>query len=335
MSQAIDAGVQAPPIPALLVDNLRVTFRAEAGPAVVIRDMTYELYRNEFVGIVGESGSGKSIHSRAVLGLLPSPPALVEADGLYFEGRALLGLPATDRRELRGTGMGLIPQDAIGALNPRMRVGNQIAEALRHRMGLSRVEATQQAVDLLARVGIGAPKRRAAAYPHELSGGMAQRVVIAMAIALKPRLIYADEPTSALDVTIQAQIVDLLLELQSDYGMTIALITHDLPLAVSTVDRILVMYAGQIVEDAPSALLRDRPLHPYTMGLVRAVPRPESGNHEWNQILGNPVAPADVHRGCAFAPRCEFAMPLCFEVEPSRELVPDGRVVSCHRWEEI
>jgi len=298
-----DADVSTDPL--LRVDGLSIGFETERGLVQVVDAVRFAVARGEAVALVGESGCGKSVTARSILGLLPSPPARVSGE-VHFDEHELIGASQRVLRQVRGSRVGFVFQDPMTALNPVYRVGEQIAERLRRHGGLDRKAAARRAVELLAQVGIPAPAERARAWPHELSGGMRQRVVIAIALACDPDLLIADEPTTALDVTVQAQIMRLLRTAQRERRMGLLLITHDLGLVARYVDRVVVMYAGQVVEQAPVEALFDGARHPYTRGLLRAVPgavAPRADGRLWS-IPGAVPAPADFPASCRFADRC-------------------------------
>jgi dipeptide transport system ATP-binding protein len=294
-------------------------------------DLTLE--RNEVLAIVGESGSGKSVAMLAAMGLLP-PTATVTADRMAFDGADLLSMSASERRRIAGKDMAMIFQEPMSSLNPCFTVGFQIGETLKTHLSLNRAERGRRIVELLAEVGIPDPVRRARAYPHQLSGGMSQRVMIAMALACRPKLLIADEPTTALDVTIQAQILDLLRDLKQRLGMAILLITHNLGIVGDMADRVAVMYAGQIVELAPARGLLRRPLHPYTKALMNSVPKLGGEAGRLTAIPGNVPRIGDFPPGCRFAPRCPVVRPECSEKVPELKEVEPGRFVRCPFWQE-
>ncbi|MFK4791552.1 dipeptide ABC transporter ATP-binding protein [Microbacterium sp. ZW T5_56] len=324
--------------PLLEVKNLSVTFPQRGGNAVrAVRDVSYEIHEGEFLGIVGESGSGKSVSSLAVMGLLPDS-AKIEGE-ILFQGRNLLALDDKQYSKVRGSELAIIFQDPLSALTPVYTVGDQIAEALQlHDRSLSRQAAAVRAVELLKIVGIPDPDRRARAFPHEFSGGMRQRAMIAIAIANNPRLIIADEPTTALDVTIQAQILEVLEEAKRITGAAVSLITHDLGVVAGHADRVAVMYAGKLVETAPVDTLFARPQMPYTVGLLRSVPNIRTaGTDRLVPLEGRPPSLAALPTGCPFAPRCPAAIDKCRTVEPELVTAVDDptHAVACHRSDEI
>src|SRR5829696_9090004 len=269
---AADASVVEPRDPILTVDNLSVDFLTENGWATVVQDVSFQVGAGETVGIVGESGSGKTVTSMAVMGLIPQPPGRIPSGSIKLEGVDLLTLSKKHLEDVRGDRMSMIFQEPMTSLNPAYTVGDQIAETMRRHLGLSRKDARKRAVDMLSRVHIPNATRRAKSYPHEFSGGMRQRVMIAMALCCEPTLLIADEPTTALDVTVQAQVLALIREIQADMGMSILFITHDLGVVADVCDRVVVMYAGQVVEHAPADELFHTPSHPYTDGLLKSMP---------------------------------------------------------------
>jgi oligopeptide/dipeptide ABC transporter ATP-binding protein len=281
--------------------------------------------------LVGESGSGKSVTSLSIMGLLPTPPAEVTAQALSFDGVDMLALDAEQRRALRGRQMGMIFQEPMTSLNPVYTVGDQIVEALRAHFRLSRTQARDRAVEMLDRVRIPSPEARVDAFPHEMSGGMRQRVMIAIALACEPKLLIADEPTTALDVTIQAQILELMKDMQRQTGTAILLITHDLGVVAEMADDVAVMYAGQIVESAPVDRLFADPQHPYTIGLLGSVPRIEETRARLATIEGSVPNPAAFPPGCRFAPRCPFAADKCRAEAPPLRSMGEGHLAACWR----
>jgi oligopeptide/dipeptide ABC transporter ATP-binding protein len=318
------------PSAVLQARNLWVGFRIPGGRMQAVDGVSFELRHGETLGLVGESGSGKTLTSLALLRLLETPPAEVAADGVVFEGRDLLGLSEGEMADLRGARLSMIFQEPMTSLNPVMTIGRQIDEPLVVHLGLSRREARGRTLDLLARVGIARPEEAVRNYPHQLSGGMRQRVMIAIALACRPSVLIADEPTTALDVTVQAQILALLRALQEEMGTAILLITHDLAVIAETAHRVAVMYAGRIVESGPVAALFARPLHPYTEGLLRSIPRiAREREAELPEIEGVVPAPGQLPAGCAFAARCGFADDGCHARRPGLEPAGDGREVAC------
>ncbi|MGF1608964.1 MAG: ABC transporter ATP-binding protein [Kiloniellales bacterium] len=309
----------------LEIRNLSVEFPTVRGSFRAVDGIDLTLEEGDLLGVVGESGSGKSVTMLAVMGLLP-PVAVVTADRLAFDGRDLLGLSAAERRHIVGKDMAMIFQEPMTSLNPCFTVGFQIMESLQVHEALTRTERRRRAIELLQQVGIPAPEGRLGSFPHQLSGGMSQRVMIAMAIACNPRLLIADEPTTALDVTIQAQILDLLLRLQRERGMALVLITHDMAVVAETARRVNVMYAGQQVETRSVERLFDRPRHPYTAALLDALPERSLGKRRLPTIAGVVPGAGDRPQGCLFNPRCRYAQERCRQEQPRLEADGDGRV---------
>jgi oligopeptide/dipeptide ABC transporter ATP-binding protein len=309
--------------PLLQVRGLTVGFPTLSGIALAVRNLSLDVRRGEIVGLVGESGSGKSVTCRAILGLVPEPGAIL-GGGVLLDERDLTKSAPRELRRVRGSDVAMIFQDPVSSLNPVFTVGHQIAEVLRQRRSLSRSQGRARALELLHRVGIPSPERRLRSYPHELSGGMRQRVMIAMALSGEPRLLLADEPTTALDVTIQDQILFLLADIRRETGMAIILVSHDLGVIAQACDTVAVMYAGYLVEVAPAAELFARPQHPYTRVLLDAIPRLDAGvsRGELRAIAGQPPDLRELPAGCPFAPRCPHARAECRAV--SMELVDVG-----------
>jgi len=316
--------------PVLRVDDLQVRFRIPGGELRAVDGVSFELRHGETLGLVGESGSGKTMTALALLRLLESPPAEVQAGTAMFDGRDLLRLPEREMADLRGSRLSMVFQEPMTSLNPIMSIGRQIDEPLIRHLGLTPRAARARTQDLLATVGIPRPAQAAALYPHMLSGGMRQRAMIAIALACRPAVLVADEPTTALDVTIQAQILELLEQLQRDMGTAILLITHDLAVIAETAHRVAVMYAGRIVETGPVETLFAAPLHPYTRGLLRSIPRiVRNPAPELPEIPGVVPAPGELPAGCAFAPRCAFADETCRRVRPDLKVFTGGRQAAC------
>jgi oligopeptide/dipeptide ABC transporter ATP-binding protein len=303
--------MSAPGDALLEIEDLVVEFRQGRGRVVANDHVSLIVRAGETLGIVGESGSGKSVLRRAVLRLLPSPPASVRAKHLRFAGRDLMALDEAAMRRVRGQDIAMIFQNPMTSLNPVWPIGDQVSEGLRRHRGMPRREARSRAIELLRRVGIPSPEQRVDDYPHQWSGGMIQRAVIAMAMAGTPKLMLADEPTTALDVTIQDQILSLLVELQAESGMALVLVSHDMGVIAETCDRVAVMYAGRIVELAPTATLFARPAHPYSQGLFRSIPRLEAGADRLPSIPGQPPDLSQPQVGCPFAERCAVASAEC------------------------
>jgi dipeptide transport system ATP-binding protein len=314
-------------MPLLEIRNLSVTFATAAGPFRAVDCIDLDVDAGEVVAIVGESGSGKSVAMLAVMGLLPKT-ATVTADRLAFAGEDLMSLSSRRRRQVIGRDLAMIFQEPIASLNPCFTVGFQIGEALKAHLGLDRKARRARSVELLREVGIPEPERRLSAFPHQLSGGMSQRVMIAMALACRPKLLIADEPTTALDVTIQAQILDLLLELQLETGMGLVLITHDMGVVAETAQRVVVQYAGQQVERQSVRGLFSRPHHPYTVALLEALPDRATGNR-LPAIRGVVPGQGDRPSGCLFHPRCRFGTEHCVKVVPPVQSTDLGQAL-CH-----
>ena len=311
----------------LEVRGLRTHFHTDRGLFRAVDGIDFSVGRGRTVGLVGESGCGKSVTSLSVMGLVASPPGQVAADAILFEGRDVLGLSADERRRLRGGKMSMIFQEPMTSLNPVHTIGQQIVEAILAHTQLSPQAAKARAVEMLELVRIPSAKQRVDDYPHLLSGGMRQRVMIAMALSCEPALLIADEPTTALDVTIQAQILDLLQDLQRRLGMAMLIITHDLGVIAEIADEVVVMYAGKIVESAPVDALFADPQHPYTIGLLGSIPRIEVDRERLSTIEGSVPSPNNQPKGCRFAPRCPFADTRChLEPPPLRDLGPEHRV---------
>lgn len=326
------------PVDGLLlnVDDLHVEFRTRDGVAKAINGTSFTLSERETLAILGESGSGKSVTAQAIMGILDSPPAKITGGKIEYCGVDLLTMPEKKRRQIRGEHISMIFQDALSSLNPVFPVGWQIAEMFRIHRGMNRSDSMSEAIRLMEKVHIPAAKERADNYPHQFSGGMRQRIMIAMAIALNPWVLIADEPTTALDVTVQAQIMTLLKELQDESGMGLILITHDLGVVADVADDIAVMYCGRFVEHADVHRLYDNPAHPYTVGLLDSIPRLDQRGSELYAIGGLPPSLTNLPSGCSFHPRCRWATDECragsapkfVEVEP-------GRWAACHHTEEV
>jgi oligopeptide/dipeptide ABC transporter ATP-binding protein len=316
-------------LPLLAVRDLVVQFPGKRGNVVANDHISLDIRPGETLGIVGESGSGKSVFCRAVLRILPSPPAVVEASGILFEGRDLMRLDKTGMRSIRGQTISMIFQNPMTSLNPVWPIGDQVAEPLRIHKRMSRADARAMAVQLLRQVGIPAPERRINDYPFQWSGGMLQRAAIAMAIAGAPKLMLADEPTTALDVTIQDQILALLLELQRESGMALVLVSHDMGVIAETCDRIAVMYAGRVVELGSVAQIFNTPAHPYTHGLLRSIARPDAHKARLSSIPGQPPDLAQLGAGCAFAERCSLASEECRAGRVDLRAIGPGHAAAC------
>lgn len=317
-------------MPLLEVSHLRVDLHTHRGTAAAVRDMTFTLDRGETLGLIGESGCGKSMTALALMGLAPENATV--SGSLKLEGRELIGLHDRDWRAIRGYQVAMIFQEPMTSLNPVHTVGFQITEAMRaHDTHASAAELRERAVEALNRVRIPSPERRFDEYPHQLSGGMRQRVMIAMALACKPKLLIADEPTTALDVTVQAQILDLLRDLQEETGMSIILITHDLGVVAEMADEVAVMYAGRVVERAAAGALFADPMHPYTLGLLGSVPRLDEERETLLAIDGSVPPPFALPKGCRFHPRCPFAAAECKSSQPPLREIVSGHSAACLR----
>ena len=321
--------------PLLEVDNLQVEFRTRDGIAKAVNGVSYSLEEGETLAVLGESGSGKSVTAQAVMGILDSPPGFVTGGAVRFRGQDLLTLPEEERRAYRGRSIAMIFQDALSALNPVFPVGWQIGEMFRIHEGMSKKDARTRVVELMERVRIPAARERLDDYPHQFSGGMRQRIMIAMAIALDPDVLIADEPTTALDVTVQAQIMELLSDLQRERKMGLILITHDLGVVADVADKISVMYAGRIMEKAVVGEIYARPAHPYTKGLLESIPRVDLKGQDLSAIRGLPPSLTRIPPGCEFNPRCPYAQDICREKRPALLEVAPGRLSACHFAQEV
>ena len=321
----------------LAVEELSVGFDTEDGLANVVDRVSFDLDAGETLGLVGESGCGKSVTALSIMGLLPKPDGRIQGGRILFRGEDLRELPPERMRGIRGNRIAMIFQEPMTALNPVQRIGRQLAETFAlHEPGLPSATVTKRSLELLAEVGIPAPERRLDEYPHQLSGGMRQRVMIAMALASRPDVLIADEPTTALDVTIQAQILELLRDLQRDTGMAIIFITHDLGVIAELCSRVVVMYAGRVAELAPIGRLFAQPLHPYTRGLLDSIPRLEDEpKTTLTTIPGTVPGIGELPSGCRFVNRCPFAVDRCHGSPPTLVASTAGRKVACYRWREI
>jgi len=327
----------------LSVDELQTWFHAGDAIARAVDGVSFDLRRGETVALVGESGSGKSVTALSIMRLVPIPPGEIAGGQVLFRGRNgeerdLLQISEPEMRQVRGNEIGMIFQEPMSSLNPLLTVGEQIAEVVRLHRGLGRATAQKHAIEMLARVNIPDPQRRIREYPHRLSGGMRQRVMIAMALACNPTLLIADEPTTALDVTIQAQILELVRNLQAEMGMSVLFITHNLGVVAQIADRVAVMYGGRVVEQGEVRAVFAAPLHPYTRALLRSIPTVAGGgrdrSHRLTAIPGQVPSPVALPPGCPFAPRCPLAFGPCHETPPPREEAMPGHHVRCYRWSE-
>lgn len=313
------------------IKDLSVTFPSRDGRVTILDRVSFELTENEIVGLVGESGSGKTMTALTIMGFLP-PSGQVAGGEIWFRGQELLGLPKEEMQEVRGRQVAMIFQSTRSALNPLMRVGDQVARVYQIQQGLGADEAYREAVDMLSRVGIPDAGRRARAYPHQLSGGMAQRVLVAMMVACQPALLIADEPTTGLDVTIQAQIFELIKDVQQAIGASILLITHDLGVVAETCQRVVVMYAGQVMEIAPVEALFAEPHHPYTRTLLGSVMRVDRVVEMPEADVGSSEEVTYSISGCRFAPRCPVVLSDCWEARPAKDEAGSDHFVMCRNW---
>ena len=321
----------------LSVVDLSTAFDTEDGEVIVVDRVSFEIDAGETLGLVGESGCGKSVTALSIMGLLPKPAGRIVGGTVGFRGESLSDVPTERLRRIRGNRIAMVFQEPMTALNPVQRVGRQLAEAYAlHAPSASATAVQRRALELLEQVGIPAPERRMAEYPHQLSGGMRQRVMIAMALASRPEVLIADEPTTALDVTIQAQILELLRDLQRETGMAILFITHDLGVIAELCSRVVVMYAGRIAEQATAAALFANPRHPYTQGLLSSIPRLEDEpKTSLSTIPGTVPGIGDLPAGCRFANRCPHVQDVCRQLAPALEEAATGHGVACHRWREV
>ena len=315
----------------LEVSNLKTSFLTDDGEVTVVNGVSFNVQASRTLAIVGESGCGKSVTALSIMGLLAKPAGRIAEGSIRFEGQELVGASERVLQDLRGNGMSMIFQEPMTSLNPSYTVGEQIIEGLIKHRKLSRAQAREKAIDILHKVRIPSPEQRLDEFPHKLSGGMRQRVMIAMALVCEPRVLIADEPTTALDVTIQAQILELMRTLQQDTGTAIVLITHDLGVVAEVADEVLVMYAGRVVERAPVHALFDMPQHPYTVGLLGAIPRLDLEQTRLVSIEGQVPSPAQPLSGCSFAPRCPFAQPACSNQVPALREVGNAHFSACLR----
>ena len=315
--------------------GLTTAFQTARGEISAIEDISFELNAGEILGIVGESGSGKSVTALTIMGLLPQPPARIAAGSVRFAGEELTTASPSRMEKIRGAGIAMVFQEPMTSLNPVFTIGEQIMETVRAHERISASAQRERAIEMLDRVGIPSATERLNDYPHQLSGGQRQRVMIAMALACRPKLLIADEPTTALDVTIQAQVLDLLMDLRDELGMAIMIITHNMGVIAEVADRVLVMYAGRIVEQSPAADLFDAPQHPYTKGLLACVPTLQQDRHRLIAIPGSLPEPARRPPGCRFAPRCTYRIEACRMAIPPLVMQREDRAVACIRADEL
>lgn len=337
MVDVVSSGVsQAYSASSLLdVRDLRVTFQTPRGLVHAVNGVSFSIQPGEALGILGESGSGKSVSVGAVMGLLESPPAQIEGQ-IRYKDTDLLGANASVKRSIHGDRIAMVFQDALTSLNPGLTVGYQISELFKvHRPAISKRRAKEHAIELLERVGIHSASERVNSYPYEFSGGMNQRVMIALAIALKPDILIADEPTTALDVTVQAQIMQLLTDLRQETGMALILITHDIGLVAENTDRLMVMYGGRPVETGPTDAVISRPAHPYTIGLMNSIPQESMKGSKLQVISGSPPRIEQLKKGCVFAPRCHLVKDPCTNVSPDAIVIDKDHSSVCHFAKEI
>ncbi len=315
----------------LEVDDLKMYFHTEDGVVHAVDGVSYTLDRGETLGVVGESGSGKSVTAMTIMGLIPMPPGKIHGGSVTYRGKSLLDMSEEEMQHVRGNDIAMIFQDPMTSLNPVYKIGKQVGEGLRLHRGYSKAEAQARATELLDLVGIPEPEKRVNEYPHQFSGGMRQRVMIAMALACDPDILIADEPTTALDVTIQAQIIELMQEMQEKNGNAIVMITHDLGVVADIADKIMVMYAGRPVEFGTAEQIFYESRHPYTWGLIRSIPEQAIDEKKpLTPIQGNPPSLVNLPEGCSFAPRCPYATELCHKQRPERVELSGGHYAACH-----
>ena len=313
------------------VKNLQISFKYDGVMTPVIRGVSFDIKRGETLGMVGESGSGKSVTSREIMRLIATPPARIDSGEILFEGRDILKMSDDELRSIRGNRISMIFQEPMTSLNPVYTCGDQIMEVIRLHKGVSKKEARQMAIEMLREVGVQSPETRVDCYPHELSGGMRQRVMIAMALSCSPTLLISDEPPTALDPTIQAQILQLIKDMKKKLNMSVLFITHDLGVVAQNCDRVVVMYAGKIVEVAEVCELFDHPAHPYTQGLIMSIPKMSSDVEELYSIDGSIPSFGSLPGGCTFGPRCPYFTEECTKSEPVLKDIGGGHLCACHR----
>ena len=321
--------------PLLSVRNLKTYFYTDEGVVKAVDGLTYDLHKGETLGIVGESGCGKSVHALSVMRLIPQPPGKIVEGEILFESTNLLGLPEDEMRRIRGNRIAMIFQEPMTSLNPVLTIGEQIAEAVMLHQGLNKKDAWDRAAEMLEKVKIPLAKERVRDYPHQFSGGMRQRVMIAMALSCNPSILIADEPTTALDVTIQAQILDLMRGLQEEFNMAIIMITHNLGVVAELCDNVVVMYAGKPIEHADVKRTFRDPKHPYTWGLLHSIPKLYERKERLIPIEGQPPSLIDLPPGCPFTPRCPFAMEICVKADPPDYVVGPDHYAKCYLYSEF
>ena len=319
----------------LEVKDLQTYFFTDRGTVKAVDGVSFDVQKGETLGIVGESGSGKSVTAASIMQLVPSPPGDIVGGEINFKDENLLDLKMKRIRKIRGNEISMIFQEPMTSLNPVYTIGEQISEVLRLHQGLNKDEALEKSIDMLEKVGIPSPEERVHEHPHQLSGGMRQRVMIAMALACNPELLIADEPTTALDVTIQAQILELMDELRDEFNTSIILITHNLGVIAEVADKVAVMYGGRIVEQTDTVTLYKDPEHPYTAGLIKSIPKIEGSEGKLKPIKGTVPDPLNFPKGCKFANRCNYAEEKCWAEEPDLEEVKPDHYVRCWRWKEL
>jgi peptide/nickel transport system ATP-binding protein/oligopeptide transport system ATP-binding protein len=317
------------------VQGLTTAFMTGRGEITAIEEVSFSLKEGEILGIVGESGSGKSVTALTIMGLLPTPPARIAAGKVMFQGKELTKLSSRELQRIRGPGIAMIFQEPMTSLNPVFSIGDQIMETIKAHENLPAAALRKRAIDMLDKVGIPSAARRLDDYPHQMSGGQRQRVMIAIALACNPKLLIADEPTTALDVTIQAQILDLLMDLRDEFRMAIMIITHNMGVIAETADRVLVMYAGRVIEEAPVARVFDHPIHPYTRGLLECVPSITEDRARLIAIPGTLPDPARRPPGCRYSVRCRYAQPSCSDALPPLILEEADHWAACLRAKEL
>ena len=314
----------------LEVKNLEVNFKTYGGEVKAVRDVSFHVNKGEILAIVGESGSGKSVTVQSIMGLIPTPPGIIRGGTIHFHDKDILKMSKKEMRKIKGSKISMVFQDPMTSLNPTMRIGKQIEEGLILHQGLSKDDAKKRAIEMIKLVGIPNPEERYNQFPHEFSGGMRQRAMIAIALSCNPELLIADEPTTALDVTIQAQVLELMKDLQNKLDTSIILITHDLGVVAETAQRVIVMYAGMMVESGTVFDLFENPKHPYTWGLLESIPKVEDGEKKpLVPIEGSPPDLFSPPKGCPFAPRCKFAMDICLEEIPPDFEIDQGHTAKC------